>query len=107
MNDSTDDSTHARIYKGHFDVESAVWRRTVAADGSPGKFDVGFADNGLVGLRDAKAPDSAVLVYTPAEWDAFVEAAQDGEFDFAVLEATAYQAADSDAHGADSDQSQS
>ncbi|MBE1456373.1 hypothetical protein H4W79_000587 [Nocardiopsis terrae] len=32
-------------------------------------------------LRDSKNPDAAPLVFTRAEWDAFVAGAKDGEFD--------------------------
>ncbi|SIO85630.1 hypothetical protein BQ8420_07920 [Nocardiopsis sp. JB363] len=32
-------------------------------------------------VRDSKNPDAAPLVFTRAEWDAFVEGVKDGEFD--------------------------
>lgn len=32
-------------------------------------------------MRDAKRPEGPVLVFTPAEWEAFVEGVKDGEFD--------------------------
>jgi hypothetical protein len=32
-------------------------------------------------MRDASKPDSPVLAFTPAEWDAFVLGVKDGEFD--------------------------
>ena len=35
----------------------------------------------LIGMRDASRPDGPVLVFTEAEWDAFVAGAKDGEFD--------------------------
>jgi Domain of unknown function (DUF397) len=34
-----------------------------------------------VAVRDSKNPTGAVLMFTPAEWTAFVEGARDGEFD--------------------------
>jgi hypothetical protein len=37
--------------------------------------------HGMVALRDSKNPDGAVLVYTPAEWRAFLHGARNGEFD--------------------------
>ncbi|MDG4789080.1 DUF397 domain-containing protein [Micromonospora sp. WMMD1102] len=38
--------------------------------------------SGRVALRHSKAPDAATIVYTRAEWDAFVAGVKDGEFDF-------------------------
>ncbi|TML24423.1 MAG: DUF397 domain-containing protein, partial [Actinobacteria bacterium] len=44
---------------------------------------VQVADNipGVIGVRDSKDPDGAVLVFTPVEWRAFIDGARDGEFD--------------------------
>ncbi|MEN3608123.1 DUF397 domain-containing protein [Plantactinospora sp. ZYX-F-223] len=38
--------------------------------------------SGRVAVRHSKAPDGAVIVYTRAEWDAFLAGTKDGEFDF-------------------------
>lgn len=38
--------------------------------------------SGRVAVRHSRAPDAAVIVYTRAEWDAFLAGAKDGEFDF-------------------------
>lgn len=35
----------------------------------------------VITMRDARDPDSPALVFTPAEWDAFVAGVKDGEFD--------------------------
>jgi uncharacterized protein DUF397 len=37
--------------------------------------------NGMVALRDSKDPDGPVLMYTAAEWRAFLHGAKAGEFD--------------------------
>jgi hypothetical protein len=34
-----------------------------------------------IAVRDAQNPDGPALIFTPAEWDAFVGGAKDGEFD--------------------------
>lgn len=34
-------------------------------------------------MRDSKNPDGPVLVFTPAEWEAFILGVKDGEFDIA------------------------
>ncbi|HIW63122.1 MAG TPA: DUF397 domain-containing protein [Candidatus Stackebrandtia excrementipullorum] len=78
--------------KGQFNTETADWRRTTNDDGSPGKLEIGFADNGLVALRYAEEPDGTILIYTPEEWDAFVAGVKDGEFDIEVLQEDARQA---------------
>jgi hypothetical protein len=37
---------------------------------------------GRVVLRHSQHPDGPVIIYTGAEWDAFVAGAKDNEFDF-------------------------
>ena len=37
--------------------------------------------NGMVAVRDSKDPDGPVLMYTAAEWHAFLHGAKAGEFD--------------------------
>ncbi len=34
-----------------------------------------------IAVRDSQNPDGPALIFTPAEWDAFVGGAKDGEFD--------------------------
>ncbi|GGJ88596.1 DUF397 domain-containing protein [Pilimelia anulata] len=36
---------------------------------------------GAIAVRDSKNTDGPALLFTPAEWDAFVGGAKDGEFD--------------------------
>ncbi|WP_324192886.1 DUF397 domain-containing protein [Nocardia transvalensis] len=55
----------------------AVWHRS--SDGTGG-VEVAFLASGNIGLRDAKNPDGPTLIFTPAEWAAFVAGAKDGEF---------------------------
>lgn len=40
-----------------------------------------IGDTGAVAMRDSKAPNGPVLVFTRAEVEAFVLGAKDGEFD--------------------------
>ena len=96
------DTVREHPLKGQFDTAAADWRRTTNEDGSPGKLEVGFAADGLVALRYAEEPDGTILIYTPAEWDAFVAGVKDGEFDIEVLEADRREAqAQLDADGTD------
>ena len=48
--------------------------------GDVGCVEVAFAGD-VVGVRDSKAPDQAVLAFTPHEWDVFVRGMKNGEFD--------------------------
>ncbi|ROT27136.1 DUF397 domain-containing protein [Micromonospora sp. HM5-17] len=65
--------------KGDFDLSRAVWQRA-EGDDSEGAVEIAFVDN-LIGMRNSADPDGPVLVFTQAEWDAFVAGARDGEFD--------------------------
>ena len=38
--------------------------------------------SGRVAVRHSRHPDAEVIVYTRAEWDAFLAGAKSGEFDF-------------------------
>jgi hypothetical protein len=45
-----------------------------------GCVEVEFAD-GLVAVRDSKDPQGQALVFTPLEWQAFIDGVRDGQFD--------------------------
>jgi hypothetical protein len=64
--------------KGDFDLSRAVWQRAGGEDEAA--VEVAFVDD-LIGLRNSAHPEGPVLVFTQAEWDAFVAGARDGEFD--------------------------
>ena len=63
------------------DLSRANWRKSQRS-GSSGNC-VEVADNlpGVIAVRDSKNPDGPALIFTPAEWAAFVGGAKDGEFD--------------------------
>ena len=42
--------------------------------------EVAFLADGQVAMRNSRHPDGPVLVFTRAEWDAFLSGACDGEF---------------------------
>ncbi|MCX5112759.1 DUF397 domain-containing protein [Streptomyces sp. NBC_00378] len=63
--------------KPDLDLSNAQWR-----SGSQGAGDVQVAFvEGFVAMRNAGKPGSPSIVFTPAEWRAFVVNARDGEFD--------------------------
>ena len=60
---------------------------TVVGDTAGGAVEVAIAagskegSDHVITLRDPKDPDGPTLVFTPAEWEAFVAGVRDGEFD--------------------------
>jgi hypothetical protein len=45
-----------------------------------GDVQIAFVE-GYIAMRDGRSPDGPALIFTPAEWRAFVLGARDGEFD--------------------------
>ncbi|WP_031171266.1 DUF397 domain-containing protein [Streptosporangium roseum] len=64
------------------DLSAAVWRKSSRSSGNGGQC-VEVAANlpGMVAVRDSKDPDGPKLLFTPAEWEAFVGGVKSGEFD--------------------------
>lgn len=63
------------------DLTGAVWRSPdVPGPAGGGRIEVAFVGD-MTCPRAGEKPDSPVLVFTQAEWDAFVGGAKDGEFD--------------------------
>ncbi|MFB7865011.1 MULTISPECIES: DUF397 domain-containing protein [unclassified Streptomyces] len=59
------------------DLSQADWR-----SGSQGVGDVEIAFvEGFIAMRNGRRPEAPSIVFTPAEWRAFVVNARDGEFD--------------------------
>ncbi len=63
------------------DLSDAVWRKSSrSGPWTDNCVEVAFVGDAIV-VRDSKDVDGPVLVFTPSEWDAFVDGAKDGEFD--------------------------
>ncbi|MEU0479941.1 DUF397 domain-containing protein [Streptosporangium sp. NPDC006013] len=64
------------------DLSRAEWHKSTRSSGNGGAC-VEVARNlpGIVAVRDSKNPDGPALVFTPLEWDAFLDGAVRGEFD--------------------------
>ena len=60
----------------------ATWRKSRRSNGNGGNncVEVAITDT-VIAVRDSKNPDGSALMFTPAEWTAFIGGAKDGEFD--------------------------
>ncbi|GAB3213456.1 DUF397 domain-containing protein [Marinactinospora thermotolerans] len=64
------------------DTTNAVWMRSsLSREDSEAIVEVAKFDDGFRAVRDGKNPQKGILFFTPAEWEAFVLGAKDGEFD--------------------------
>ncbi|MCG5212299.1 DUF397 domain-containing protein [Streptosporangium sp. KLBMP 9127] len=64
------------------DLSAALWRKSSRSSDNGGQC-VEVAANlpGVVAVRDSKNPDGPKLLFTPAEWHAFLGGVKTGEFD--------------------------
>jgi hypothetical protein len=61
------------------------WRKSTRSTSNGGQcVEAGpLADgSGRIAVRHSHHPEGSMIVYTRAEWDAFLAGAEDGEFDF-------------------------
>ena len=69
------------------ELRRVVWRKSTRSGNTNGGncVEVGPLNDGTgrVAVRNSRYPDGPVILYTRAEWDAFIGGAKDGEFDFA------------------------
>jgi Domain of unknown function (DUF397) len=61
-------------------LRGLAWRKAQRSVGNGACVELAPLE-GMVAMRDSKDPDGPVLVYTPAEWRAFLHGAKAGEFD--------------------------
>lgn len=68
--------------KGYrIDLSHARWRKSSrSGPNCDNCVEVAFV-GGAVAVRDSKNPGGHALIFTPAEWDAFVSGTRAGEFD--------------------------
>jgi Domain of unknown function (DUF397) len=64
------------------DYSRLHWRKSTYSMGGGDCVQTALLPTGEVAVRDSKAPDKAVLVFTPGEWRAFVAGVKDQEFDY-------------------------
>jgi hypothetical protein len=68
---------------GKHGITAVTWKKATRSNGNGGNncVEVAFLDGGYVAVGDSKKVTSPALIFTSAEWEAFVESAKDGEFD--------------------------
>lgn len=62
------------------EVSGLVWRKAQASVNNGQCVELARAGD-LIAIRDSKQLAGPVLMYTPAEWRAFLDGAKKGEFD--------------------------
>ncbi|GAA1281492.1 DUF397 domain-containing protein [Saccharothrix xinjiangensis] len=77
-----DDKAHVR---DHLDLSSATWtRHDEGAEDETEHVEVAFVEHTdgvtYTAMRNSAHPDGPVLVFLPAEWEAFVAGVRAGEF---------------------------
>ena len=62
-------------------LRGATWKKSRRSGPTGGNcVEVAFLPGGDVALRNSRQPDGPALIFTTAEWDAFIGGARDGEF---------------------------
>ncbi|GII82203.1 transcriptional regulator [Sphaerisporangium siamense] len=65
------------------ELRTAAWRKATKSGSNQGNcLEVAPLSGGRVGVRDTEAPEKEPFVVSAAVWDAFVDGAKKGEFDF-------------------------
>ncbi|MER6580679.1 DUF397 domain-containing protein [Nonomuraea sp. NPDC001023] len=61
-------------------LDDAQWRKSSASADTGQCVEVATNLPGIVAVRDSKNPQGPALIFTPAEWQAFLHGANQGEF---------------------------
>ena len=62
-------------------LHRADWRKSSYSNPSGNCVETAQLPAGEVAVRNSRFPDGPALIFTPAEWEAFVLGARDGDFD--------------------------
>jgi len=62
-------------------LRNVTWRKSRHSNSQGTCVELAGLPGGEIAVRNSRHPDSPALIYTPAEMDAFIRGAKDGEFD--------------------------
>jgi Domain of unknown function (DUF397) len=63
------------------ELRDVTWRKSRHSNSQGTCVELAGLPGGEIAVRNSRHPDSPALIYTPAEMDAFIRGAKDGEFD--------------------------
>ena len=63
------------------DLRDVTWQKSRHSNSQGTCVELAGLPGGDIALRNSRHPDGPALIYTPAEIDAFIRGAKDGEFD--------------------------
>jgi len=63
------------------ELRDVTWRKSRHSNSQGTCVELASLPGGEIAVRNSRHPDSPALIYTPAEMDAFIRGAKDGEFD--------------------------
>ncbi|MFF7648511.1 DUF397 domain-containing protein [Streptomyces sp. NPDC007983] len=66
------------------DLQGVVWQKSRHSNSQGSCVEFAKLPGGHVAVRNSRFPDGPALVYTPAEVEAMLRGAKDGEFDHLV-----------------------
>jgi len=63
------------------ELHGADWRKSRRSGPQGGNcVEIAHLPDGRVAVRNSRHPGGPALLFTPTEWDAFIDGAKDGEF---------------------------
>ncbi|MEV0591105.1 DUF397 domain-containing protein [Nonomuraea cavernae] len=64
------------------ELRAAMWIKSSYSGSNGGNcIEVAELSGGRRGVRDSKNPTGPALIFTPGEWNAFIDGVKNGEFD--------------------------
>ena len=63
------------------ELRDVTWRKSRHSNSQGTCVELAGLPGGEIAVRNSRHPDSPALIYTPAEMDAFIRGAKDGELD--------------------------
>lgn len=64
------------------DLSRAVWHKSTFSNGNGGNcLEHARLPDGSRAVRHSKHPEGPSLIFTPSEWEAFIQGVRSGEFD--------------------------